>query len=240
MFGLRKKLPSTEAVASLPIKSSPFLGYKMTDLLIEAQAVAANGFAVFPLMPRSKKPLGGRGFLDATTNALQIENWWQTTPQANIGIATGRASGVFVLDKNGGQRGTSKREDVLDSVLALSRPKDYRSDQGARFNVCFEKARAFHGRDAEAFEARYEVGNNVALWSRSPVVTDTAPIVFPEDMTVREAAKATGVSKSTAHRMKKKQTAGGLGVPASHIVAFGTVGQFSESLAAGVQVFAPP
>ena len=39
--------------------------------------------------------------------------------------------------KGGNQRGTSKREDVLDSVIALRRPHDYRPDQGARFRGSF-------------------------------------------------------------------------------------------------------
>jgi hypothetical protein len=37
--------------------------------------------------------------------------------------------------KGGGQRGTSRREDVLDTVLALRRPSDYAPAQGARRSV---------------------------------------------------------------------------------------------------------
>jgi len=35
--------------------------------------------------------------------------------------------------KTGEQRGTSKREDTLDSVIQLKRPADYAPDQGARY-----------------------------------------------------------------------------------------------------------
>src|ERR1700704_5475076 len=55
--------------------------------------------------------------------------------------------------KGGGQRGTSRREDVLDTVVSLRRPSDYSPDQGARFEVHFEKARGFHGQAAQPFEA---------------------------------------------------------------------------------------
>ena len=62
-----------------------------------------------------------------------------------------RRSGVAVLvvhhaNKDGHQRGTSRREDVLDLVLAIRRPADYQPEQGARFELHFEKARGLLGR----------------------------------------------------------------------------------------------
>ena len=49
--------------------------------------------------------------------------------------------------KGGAQRGTSRREDVLDTVLALRHPKDFDPRQGARFEIHFEKARHLVGDD---------------------------------------------------------------------------------------------
>ena len=65
-----------------------------------AVAFAGRGFAVFPLAPKSKIPLiaGGRGCLDATKDVEQIEKWWGDAPSANIGIACGPESGIFVID----------------------------------------------------------------------------------------------------------------------------------------------
>ncbi len=37
------------------------------------------------------------------------------------------------------QRGTSRREDVLDTVIQLKRPKDYEPEDGGRFEVHFTK-----------------------------------------------------------------------------------------------------
>jgi putative DNA primase/helicase len=38
------------------------------------------------------------GFKDASTNPIVIKFWWMRLPRANIGIATGWASGIVVLD----------------------------------------------------------------------------------------------------------------------------------------------
>ena len=70
-----------------------------------------------------------------------------------------RARGKSVLfihhsGKGGLQRGTSRREDVLDTVISLRRPQDYDPKDGAVFEVHFEKSRGIHGEDVEPFEAK--------------------------------------------------------------------------------------
>jgi len=72
-------------------------------MMMEALRYREEGFAVFPLRPGEKTPLlskkqGGKGCKDATTELAQIEAWWKRCPRANVGIATGAASGIFVLD----------------------------------------------------------------------------------------------------------------------------------------------
>lgn len=59
--------------------------------------LASNGLAVFPLHPKSKRPLTAHGFKDASVDPQVIEHWWDETPAANIGIATGAASGGLVV-----------------------------------------------------------------------------------------------------------------------------------------------
>ncbi len=70
-----------------------------------------------------------------------------------------RRRGLAVLlvhhaGKLGDQRGNSKREDILDVSLRLSRPADYQASEGARFEVHFEKSRGLWGKTVESFEAR--------------------------------------------------------------------------------------
>ncbi len=63
-------------------------------------ALAKRGWAVFPL--DGKIPFGGsRGFKDATTDLAQLRRFWTQHPGANWGIATGRTSGIVVLDTDG-------------------------------------------------------------------------------------------------------------------------------------------
>ena len=58
-----------------------------------------KGFAVFPLTPRGKIPATKDGFKSATTDEKQVEQWWDSNPDYNIGIATGQLSkGVFAID----------------------------------------------------------------------------------------------------------------------------------------------
>jgi hypothetical protein len=61
--------------------------------------IARRGLAVFPLKPRDKIPLSySHGCKDATCSPERIEAWWSKHPDANIGVATGKASDMFVLD----------------------------------------------------------------------------------------------------------------------------------------------
>jgi hypothetical protein len=63
-----------------------------------AMALARRGLWVFPLKPRTKLPLTADGFKSATVDPDLIAQWWHSAPEANIGVATGERSHVFVLD----------------------------------------------------------------------------------------------------------------------------------------------
>jgi len=45
-----------------------------------------------------KHPRTPSGFKDATTDEGTVRDWWRQWPQANVGIAAGRASGIVVVD----------------------------------------------------------------------------------------------------------------------------------------------
>src|SRR5262249_27070181 len=74
------------------------------------------GWAVLPVQPKGKAPLGKlvpHGFLNATTDSNILQQWWAAEPEANVGIRTGAASGLLVLDidpRNGGHDSLAKLE----------------------------------------------------------------------------------------------------------------------------------
>lgn len=75
--------------------------FEINPFFIAAKAYAKRGWAVLPLTPQAKQPLGKlvpHGLKDATTDEDRIVRWWQGDPMANIGIRTGVASGLVVLD----------------------------------------------------------------------------------------------------------------------------------------------
>ena len=122
-----------------------------------------------------------------------------------------RRRGVSVLfvhhaGKGGAQRGTSRREDVLDTVICLRHPDDYSPTEGARFEVHFEKARGLHGDDAKPFEAKLEVRDGAALWTMRDIEDAElarAIDLFSEGYSVRDTAAEMGISRSKAGRLRK-------------------------------------
>jgi hypothetical protein len=71
------------------------------EILNSALALARAGFQVFPLVYATKvPPKGTRGHLDATANAATIRRLFGGTLKRNIGVRTGAASGIWVLDED--------------------------------------------------------------------------------------------------------------------------------------------
>jgi hypothetical protein len=119
-----------------------------------------------------------------------------------------RAAGRSVLlvhhaGKGGGQRGTSRKEDVLDTVVSLALPPGYSATEGARFEVRFTKSRGFWGADAEPFEARFAEGK----WTTAAIVADDSDEALAalraEGLSYRGIEKRTGLSKSEVARRLK-------------------------------------
>jgi putative DNA primase/helicase len=123
-----------------------------------------------------------------------------------------RRRGMSVLivhhaGKGGEQRGTSRREDVLDTTLNLRRPSDYAATEGARFEVHIEKGRGIHGDHAKPFEAKLDICDGKAVWTVKDVEEmDRGRIaaLLATGMTVRDVAEEIGISKSVVHRLKQK------------------------------------
>jgi len=121
-----------------------------------------------------------------------------------------RAAGRSVLfihhsGKSGAQRGTSAKEDVLDTVIGLRRPSDYEPSQGARFEVHFEKARGFSGTDSDPIEASLIQDQQGRLtWVTKPlddVIYDRVIELHADGLNHREIAEEVGRDRSRVTRM---------------------------------------
>jgi hypothetical protein len=95
-----------------------FLDINALSLPEAAEAYATKGFPIFPVAGigttpnRERRCLCGRGVncdepgkhprvkwsTKATSDLDTVRIWWQKWPEANIALATGRKSGLFVLD----------------------------------------------------------------------------------------------------------------------------------------------
>lgn len=69
----------------------------MNAILQAALAYATAGIPVFPCAS-DKRPRTKHGYKDATTDPAVIADWWGQWPDALIGVPTGAASGIAVLD----------------------------------------------------------------------------------------------------------------------------------------------
>ena len=101
------------------------------DCLSAALHYAAGGWLVLPVAGMTdagcacghdcdspaKHPLTLHGVHDASTDPIRIRRWWHRWPTANVGVATGAASGFAVVDvdpRSGGRRS-------LETVRAAGR-----------------------------------------------------------------------------------------------------------------------
>ena len=71
---------------------------------------------------------------------------WDPVNQWFLELRFAGVTSIFLhhANKDGGQRGTSGREDNLDISILLDKPKNYSPEDGARFIVKFQKARIEH------------------------------------------------------------------------------------------------
>jgi putative DNA primase/helicase len=145
-------------------------------------------------------------------NENEGESW---LPIADWGLRL-RQRGVSVLflhhaGKSGAQRGTSRREDLLDTVIALKRPPDYCPTEGLRCELRYEKARGFHGDSAKPFEITMNYGQSgEVLWNTAEASAQEDPLLeacaalFRQGLTVSQVAEQLGISRATAGRRRQR------------------------------------
>lgn len=140
---------------------------------------------------------------------------WQSIQEFALRL---RARGIAVVfihhsGKNGTQRGTSRREDILDTVIKLRRPDDYDQTQGAIFEVHFEKSRNLHGDAVSPFTARYTPEDPDSPWkitSIRRIGPDQIANLHNAGKKGYQIAKELGVSPATVSRRLQEAKQGGI------------------------------
>jgi hypothetical protein len=74
-------------------------GSAPTAIRQAALSYAARGWSVIVMQPRAKRPLvPWREFQQRRARAEEIVAWFDRHPDANVGIVTGKISGIVVID----------------------------------------------------------------------------------------------------------------------------------------------
>lgn len=131
-----------------------------------------------------------------------------------------RRQGIAVLlidhaGKNGDNRGTSKKQDILDAVIALETPERHKASDGCSFVVRYTKSRCICGEDVSEYEAHLEEDEIGGLaWRVSKHITpkqqkheetlSKVKELLDKRLTYRVIAQQMGISKSTVGEFAKE------------------------------------
>ena len=142
---------------------------------------------------------------------------WQSVQDWALELRRRGKTVLFIhhAGKGGAQRGTSKREDILDTVVGLKHPAGYRAEQGAVFEVAYEKTRHFAGDAAADFTvALVEQEDGLWEWEIGEMRVDAdikrVAEYVKEGRTIKEIEGLMQLTKSQVETRKKKAKEQGL------------------------------
>lgn len=116
---------------------------------------------------------------------------------------------VHHAGKTGQQRGTSGREDVLDTIIALEWPPNYDPKEGCHFHLRFTKARSVKGAEVTALDVRLQDTEDQGLtWQVAHLeesrLEQVRGLLADGVTSVTELAEELGISKGYASKLKRK------------------------------------
>jgi AAA domain len=110
--------------------------------------------------------------------------------------------------KSGQQRGTSGREDSLDTVIQLTKPTGADAREGCHFELQFTKCRSVTGDEVAPLDVQLKTGGDRLQWQWQPVeqsIQERARRLVAEGVTSpTELAEELGINKGYASRTLKK------------------------------------
>jgi putative DNA primase/helicase len=136
---------------------------------------------------------------------------WQPAQDWALELRRRGKSILFIhhAGKGGQQRGSSKKEDILDTVLCLKHPPNYQANQGALFEVVYEKTRHFAGDEAMPFQVKLrKTEDGLFIWDVDAVEIDPEVLAVAElsknGHTIAEIMKKTGLTKGKVEGRLKR------------------------------------
>lgn len=142
--------------------------------------------------------LAAHGRENEAESWLPLQDWALSLRRRGISVLF-----IHHAGKGGTQRGTSRREDVLDTVIALRQPKDYDPRNGAQFEVHFEKARGLMGEAVAPFKAQL-TENGWLTQTLDDAREQEVVTLSAEGLSQRDIAADLEISPATVNRILKK------------------------------------
>lgn len=171
------------------------------------QALAPYLDGVELLVLDNLSTLCANGEENAAESWLPIQEWILSLRRRGMAVLMVHHSG-----KGGAQRGTSKREDVLDTVISLRHPRDYSPEQGARFEVHFEKSRGVQGDPVKPFVASVATVNEKQVWIMKElemVLLEQVITLHKDGLKQRDIAAELKISLGKVNKLLKQARAEG-------------------------------
>jgi|GEM_PF-2548466 len=196
---LRFITPDIQEGAAIPDLANPKGQTAIDELVGDAELIIIDNLSSL---------VRGNGRENESESWVDVQEWALSKRSQGKSVLFVHHSG-----KSGAQRGTSKREDLLDTVIALRRPPGYLPEEGAVFEIHYEKARGLHGDSVKPIEAKLTndaLGNQTWAWKDLETSTYVRVVALAVDgLTQREIADELGIDKSNVSRAWKKGVAAG-------------------------------
>lgn len=129
-----------------------------------------------------------------------IQDWFIRIRADGCGIVLVHHTGDNVEK----QRGSSKRKDILDTVILLKKGHTSTNDIPLHFNISYHKSRNFYGTDAMPFDALMTKEGSWIMKDSVAAITDVVIEYSGLKMTQQEIAKTLHISQPTVCRIIKE------------------------------------
>ena len=164
----------------------------------------ALGAAQFVVMDNVSTLWSGMGDQNAAESWDVAQTWLLGMRRANRTI--------FLVDHSGktagrGARGTSRKEDIMDVCIELTRPENAVEEDGAYFDLHFTKKRGLYGEKVRSRQCRLRVTLPACTWVVSDVGSedlDECRELMAQGLSVRQIASRMDLTHGTAQRLVRR------------------------------------